>query len=126
LHDSVLRAVGNQANARAQRESWLDTLVAALRARPGMALGGAVAAGMAIGVIGFGALSGGFAAGRALGPATSATLPAMVSDAPATVLELDGTKVELWFTSSANSAGSIRVRLSDAHGEKEATLALPR
>jgi hypothetical protein len=109
LHDTVLRALAHETSARRERESWLDTLVAALRSRPGLALGGAVAAGLAIGVIGFGALSGGFVASRALAPSTSATMSTLSDATPDAVLAVDGARVEL----SVRTAGDLRdVRVS--------------
>jgi hypothetical protein len=190
LHEGVLRSIAHESAARREGESWVETLIAALRARPALALGGAVAAGMLIGVIGYGALSGGFAASRALGPSTSATMSVLPSDASELVLELDGTRLEvkawsreqgrgvtmvthgtgtatlewdqaelqlylptaatdrasaletapgsvrlrfdgavawdLLFTTVRAEDASIRVKLRGAHGEKHATLSLPR
>jgi hypothetical protein len=120
LHDAVLRAVAHETHERSRKESRLETLVASLRARPGLAIGGAIAAALAIGVIGFGALTRGFITGRTVGPGTSATMSPLSSTASATTLELDGTQLEV---TGSGGAHERHVHLS-AHGAGTVTATL--
>lgn len=78
--------------ARGTSGSWLDFVRAAIQVRPAFALGGAVAAGIAIGAVGLALLNGlpgeGPHAGQDLGRSTSASLPPMPEASTLTTLDL--------------------------------------
>jgi hypothetical protein len=105
------------------RVSWLSFITAAIQVRPAYALGGAVAAGIAIGALGFALIFGsagdGFRNTRDLGPGTAASLPPMPI-AAVTTLELGDARVEL---TSRRSEGGLIVRV-DARGAEASTVTL--
>jgi hypothetical protein len=112
---------------RSHAESWLSFIRAAIQARPAFALGGAVAAGIAIGAIGIGLLIGplggspggligsGLSAGQQLAPSTSASLPPMPDASAIAALDLDGAHVKLTAL-HGGPEGRVIVRL-EARGE---------
>jgi hypothetical protein len=115
LHEALVGATRVQGARRHEPRGWLSHITAAIQVRPVFALGGAVAAGLAIGVVGFGlvmgGLGGGLGAGRDLAPATSASLPpAPVASGPTSsaIVERAGARVEL---SARREAADIIVRL---------------
>lgn len=102
LHEALIGLAGVRGARRPEPRGWLSYITAAIQVRPVFALGGAVAAGLAIGVVGLGLIIGGLGggAGRDLAPATSASLPPVpVADAPpataSATLDRPGVHVEL-------------------------------
>ena len=102
--------------------SWLSFVQAALQTRPVFALGGAVAAGIAIGVFGFGLLARPLSLPLPLrGASTSASLPP-VADEPATAaIELGEGEVTL--TARRGLSDEVIVRL-ESRAEAPATVTL--
>ncbi len=123
LHEALIRDARADAPRRSERGSWLSFITAAIQVRPAFALGGAVAAGLAIGVVGLGVIMGGLRSGRDLAPVTSASLPP-AAPAPASLssatLDHGGAHVEL---SARRDAGETIVRL-DARDETPGTVTL--
>ncbi len=120
LHEALIEDLRTAAPRGGVRMSWLSFVTAAIQTRPIFALGGAVAAGLAIGVFGFGLIMGGPRAGQDLAPGTSASLPPMPAAVARTTLDQGGVHVEL---TSRRAAGKTTVRL-DARGGGNATLTL--
>lgn len=120
LHEALLGVAGAETRRPSGRVSWLSFIAAAIQVRPVFALGGAVAAGLAIGVIGLGMIMGGLRSGRDLAPATSASLPAIPSAVATATLDRGGAHVEL---SARRDAGGTIVRL-DAHAGTPGTVTL--
>jgi hypothetical protein len=113
LHEALIvtsRAEGGQPSGRG---SWLSFITAAIQVRPVFALGGAVAAGLAIGVIGIGMIMGGLRPGRDLAPATSASLPPAPAAISSATIDQGGAHVEL---SARRDAGETLVRLDARDG----------
>jgi len=111
LHEALIGAARAQGARRSEPRGWLSYVTAAIQVRPIFALGGAVAAGFAIGVVGLGLMMGGLGAGRDLAPATSASLPpapASTSSTLSATLDRAGAHVEL---SARREAAEIIVRL---------------
>ena len=108
LHEALISAIPAGGMASGGRMSWLTFITAAIQVRPAFALGGAVAAGFAIGAIGIGALMGGLRESRELAPGTAASLAPMPALVATTTLEQGGARLEL--TSRRTDAGII-VRL---------------
>jgi len=119
LHEALIGAVSMAARGPRERGSWHSFITAAIQVRPAFALGGAVAAGLAMGVIGLGLLMGGLRAGRDLAPATTASLPP-IATAAATTLDQGGARVAF---SVRRAAGETFVRL-DAPESTPATVTL--
>jgi hypothetical protein len=129
LHATLIEtARASETRGRAQREgeSWFSFIRAAIQARPAFALGGAVAAGIAIGAIGIGLLFGplrgpggllesGVHTGQDLAPSTSASLPPIADASAITALDLDDTHVKLTAL-HGGPEGRVIVRL-EARGE---------
>lgn len=119
LHEALIGATRAQGARRSEPRGWLSHITAAIQVRPVFALGGAVAAGFAIGVVGLGlimgVLGGGLGTGRDLAPATSASLPPAPIAPPiaqtlasSATLDRAGAHVEL---SARREAAGIIVRL---------------
>jgi len=123
LHEALIGAARTDAPRPGERASWLSFVTAAIQTRPAFALGGAVAAGIAIGVIGLGLIMGGLRAGPAgedLAPGTTASLPPTPPATATTTLDQGGAHVEL---TSRRAAGESIVRL-DARDGIPATVTL--
>lgn len=120
LHEALIGAARAQVARRSETRGWLSYITAAIQVRPVFALGGAVAAGFAIGVIGLGLVMGGLGPGRDLAPGTSASLPPAAPVATSAALERGGARVEL---ALRRDAGETRVRL-DARGATPGTVTL--
>jgi hypothetical protein len=120
LHEALIGVARTEDRQRAERGSWLSFITAAIQVRPVFALGGAVAAGLAIGVIGLGMIMGGLGPGRDLAPATTASLPPAPSAARSATMDQGGAHVEL---SARRDAGETLVRL-DARGGTPGTVSL--
>lgn len=103
---------------------WLSYVTAAIQVRPAYALGGAVAAGIAIGAIGLalilGATGTGIRSVNDLGSATSASLPPAPADAAVTTLERDDAQVEL---TTRRSGSGIVVHVDARGSDAELSLA---
>ena len=111
LHEALIGVTRAQGARRSEPRGWLSHITAAIQVRPVFALGGAVAAGLAIGVVGLGLIMGSLDTGRDLAPATSASLPPALPTpiAPvAATLDRAGAHVEL---SARREAGEIIIRL---------------
>lgn len=119
LHEALIGAVSMAGLRSRERGSWHSFITAAIQVRPIFALGGAVAAGLAIGVIGLGLMMGGLGVGRDLAPATTASLPPIPAVA-ATTLDQGGARVT--FT-VRRAAGETFVHL-DAPESTPATVTL--
>ena len=119
LHEALIADLRTAAPRGGVRMSWLSFITAAIQTRPVFALGGAVAAGLVIGVFGFGLIMGGLRAGQDLAPGTSASLPPMPAAVATTTLDHGDVHVDL--TSRRDSDGLV-VRL-DAHDGTPATVA---
>ena len=119
LHETLIAAVSTAGRRPRERGSWLSFITAAIQVRPVFALGGAVAAGLAIGVIGLGLMMGGLRVGHDLAPATTASLPP-IQAAAVTTLDQGGARVA--FT-VRRTAGETFVRL-DAPETTPATVTL--
>jgi len=113
LHEAVMAGVRSERRTRRERGGWLGFLSAAISTRPAYALGGAVAAGFAIGVLALGLWQGGFKVGERIGGGVSASLPPMESASATTTLEQDGVRVGI--TVRRIDGGGI-VRIDVAHG----------
>ena len=112
MHEALLGAARSAA-APAERFGWRAFITAAIQARPVFALGGAVAAGLAIGVIGIGLLMAGLGAGRDLAPGTTASLPPVLEAVSTASLEAGSAQVSL--TSRRSGSGLIvRIMARDA------------
>jgi hypothetical protein len=106
-----------EARGTSHAASWLSFVRAAIEVRPAFALGGAVAAGIAIGAIGLGLLigppggspDGGLRAARGLAPSTSASLPPVPDAVATTTLEVGGSHVTL--TARRGSGAEVIVRV---------------
>ena len=132
LHATLVetaRASGAGGRVRSRGGSWLSFVQAAIQVRPAFALGGAVAAGIAIGAIGLGLLIGPLGGshegplGRDLGPSTSASLPPM-PDAPAiTDLDVDGAHATLTARRSPRGQQQDVIVWLETRGEGVVTLA---
>lgn len=107
LHATLIETAGTGGRVRSEGGSWLSFVLAAIQVRPAFALGGAVAAGIAIGAIGLGLLIGplggspggllgnGLRSGQDIAPSTSASLPPMPDASAITTLDLGGAHVKL-------------------------------
>lgn len=123
LHEALIGVARAGGRHRAERGSWLSFITAAIQVRPVFALGGAVAAGIAIGAVGLGLIAGVPGPGRDLAPATSASLPpAPAAPGSTSSLALDegGAHVEL---SARREADGTVVRI-DAGDATPGTLTL--
>lgn len=113
LHAALIGVARSTAHPRGERMSWLSFVTAAIQSRPVFALGGAVAAGLAIGVFGVGLISGGLRAGQDLAPATTASLPPIAAAMVTTTLDLRDAHVGL---SSRRADGEVVIRLDARDG----------
>lgn len=126
LHRALIEAArtGIARGQRPARDSWLSFITAAIQVRPAYALGGAVAAGIAIGALGcaliLGAAGEGLRGAKGLAPGTTASLPPMPNDGAVTRLDQGGARVEL--TTRRGVSGFI-VHV-EAHGADAAVLTL--
>lgn len=125
LHAMLIQAAraGDTPGRTIGRVSWLSFITAAIQVRPAYALGGAVAAGIAIGALGFalifGSASDRFHLARDLAPGITASLPPMPI-AAVTTLDLGDAHVEL---TSRRAEGGLVVRV-DARGAEASTVTL--
>lgn len=105
LHDALIGTVRDAPALANGRGSWLSFITAAIQVRPAFALGGAVAAGLAIGVIGIGLLMGGLRTGTDLAPGISASLPPMPPLAATTSIDEGGARLDL--TARPTAGGTV-------------------
>lgn len=120
LHEALIGAAGIEGRGRSGRVGWLSFLSAAIQTRPVFALGGAVAAGLAIGALGLALLAGGPRPIGDLAPGTSASLPPAPPAVSTTTLEQGGARVTL---TARRRGGETIVRL-DARDATPATVTL--
>lgn len=118
LHDTLLLAARTaHAPRRLGRVSWFSFITAALQVRPAYALGGALAAGIAIGALGLALISGsaeqGLRSARQAAPGATASLPPAPAATSPTRLDLGTAHVELI---SRPAEGGLVVRV-EARGE---------
>lgn len=116
LRGEILRGVRSLESGRT---SWWSEMLASFRARPELAFGATFAAGLAIGVLAFGTMRGGWEAGRELAPSTVATLPAQPEAAAPAVIEVGGAGVEV---SVGRIAGAATVTVVGRSGDADVTL----
>ena len=118
LHDTLMLAARTaHAPARQGRVSWFSFISAAIQVRPAYALGGALAAGIAIGALGLALITGtagdGLRSARHEAPGTAASLPPAPGERSITNFDLGTAHVEL---TSRRSEGWLVVRV-EARGE---------
>jgi hypothetical protein len=116
LRAEILRGVRS---LESSRTSWWSEVLGSFRARPELAFGATFAAGLAIGVLAFGTMRGGWEAGRELAPSTVATLPAQPEAAAPIAIEVGGAGVEV---SVGRIAGGSSVTVVGRTGAADVTL----
>lgn len=119
LAPALMAAIEAEARQRAGRKSWLAGLAAALRMRPAFAMASTLAIGIALGVLGLGALTGGFRGGRTLAPSTVASLPANPDSGPPVAIEAGGASIQ---ASAARGGHGVDVRLEARGAAAEVAL----
>lgn len=108
LHLALVDAARAAAPAPAARGTWLAFVTAAIQARPAYALGGAVAAGFAIGAIGIALLTGAPRGLESLAPGTAATLAPVAPAVATTPIEWGGARIDV---TARRAGGRMVVRL---------------
>lgn len=125
LHATLMEAArAGGAHGLQRSGGLLSFITAAMQVRPAYALGGAVAAGIAIGGLGyaliFGTAGEGMKSAGDLAPGTTASLPPMPTAGAITTLDQGGAHVEL---AARRVEGGLAVHV-DARGDRASTLTL--